>query len=57
LKRDLDDAKKDAQSAKTEANNAKTEANTKQAQIDSLTKALGERANQPANGQNQSAQP
>lgn len=57
LKRDLDDAKKDAQSAKTEANNAKTEANTKQAQIDSLTKALGERANQPSNGQNQSAQP
>ena len=57
LKRDLDDAKKDAQSAKTEANNAKTEANTKQAQIDSLTKALSERANQPANGQNQSAQP
>lgn len=58
LKRDLEDAKKDAQSAKTEANNAKTESNTKQAQIDSLTKALGERANQAQpNGQNQTAQP
>lgn len=56
LKRDLEDAKKEAQSAKTEANNAKTENNTKQAQIDSLTKALGDRANQ-AQPNGQPAQP
>lgn len=56
LKHDLEDAKKDAESAKTEAHNAKSESHTKQAQIDSLTKALSDRANQNS-GQDNTATP
>lgn len=56
LKHDLEEAKKDAESAKTEAHNAKNESHTKQAQIDSLTKALSDRANQNS-GQDNTATP
>jgi hypothetical protein len=56
LKHDLEEAKKDAESAKTEAHNAKSESHTKQAQIDSLTKALSDRANQNS-GQDNTATP
>lgn len=56
LKHDLEEAKKDAESAKTEAHNAKNENHTKQAQIDSLTKALSDRANQNS-GQDNTATP
>lgn len=56
LKHDLEEAKKDAESAKTEAHNAKSESHTKQAQIDSLTKALSDRANQNG-GQDNTATP
>ena len=56
LKHDLEEAKKDVESAKTEAHNAKNESHTKQAQIDSLTKALSDRANQNS-GQDNTATP
>lgn len=56
LKHDLEEAKKDAESAKTEAHNAKNESHTKQAQIDSLTKALSDRVNQNS-GQDNTATP
>ena len=56
LKHDLEESKKDAESAKTEAHNAKSESHTKQAQIDSLTKALSDRANQNS-GQDNTATP
>jgi hypothetical protein len=56
LKHDLEEAKKDAESAKTEAHNAKSESHTKQAQIDSLTKVLSDRANQNS-GQDNTATP